>query len=110
MTPGFGSSGCSCVPAPAAGTWARSVRILASRASTPARHLSALVAAEPVLQTRRGREVRNRADFAAARALADFLLSECCAGLPHPPAGSGPLPEPAEWPMRGPSPNPGRAP
>ena len=49
--------------------------------STVAHHLSTLVAAGLVVQDRRGREVVNRAAIARAQALADFLMSECCAGV-----------------------------
>lgn len=49
--------------------------------STVAHHLTALVSAGLVVQDRRGREVVNRADFARAQGLADFLMSECCAGV-----------------------------
>jgi ArsR family transcriptional regulator, arsenate/arsenite/antimonite-responsive transcriptional repressor len=49
--------------------------------STLAHHLSSLVAAGLVTQERQGREVLNRADFAAARRLAGFIMSECCAGV-----------------------------
>lgn len=46
--------------------------------STLAHHLSAPVDAGLVLQDRQGREVFNRADFPAMRALVGFLTSECC--------------------------------
>lgn len=49
--------------------------------STLAHHLSTLVDAGLVLQDKRGREVFNRVDFAAMRALVGFLTSECCAGV-----------------------------
>lgn len=49
--------------------------------STLAHHLAGLVAAGLVAQERRGREVVNRAEFATARRLADFLVAECCAGF-----------------------------
>ena len=49
--------------------------------STLAHHLSALVDAGLVLQERQGREVYNRADYQAIRALVDFLTHECCAGV-----------------------------
>lgn len=52
--------------------------------STLAHHLGALVEARLVTQERLGREVVNRVDFAMVRRLADFLLAECCAGLPEP--------------------------
>ena len=50
-------------------------------ASTLAHHLSALVEAGLVLQERQGREVFNRVDYPAMRALVDFLTHECCAGV-----------------------------
>ncbi len=50
--------------------------------STLAHHMTALVQAGLVSQERRGRETVNRAEFDAARRVADFLLSECCAGVP----------------------------
>ncbi|MCY1127631.1 metalloregulator ArsR/SmtB family transcription factor [Frigidibacter sp. RF13] len=50
--------------------------------STLAHHLGALVDAKLVLQERNGREVVNRADFAAIQRIAAFLMAECCAGLP----------------------------
>ncbi len=49
--------------------------------STLAHHLSALVDASLVLQERQGREVFNRVDYPAMRALVDFLTHECCAGV-----------------------------
>jgi ArsR family transcriptional regulator, arsenate/arsenite/antimonite-responsive transcriptional repressor len=49
--------------------------------STLAHHLSALVDAGLVLQEKRGREVFNRVDYPAMRALVGFLSSECCAGV-----------------------------
>jgi ArsR family transcriptional regulator, arsenate/arsenite/antimonite-responsive transcriptional repressor len=50
--------------------------------STLAHHLGALVDAGLVRQERLGREVVNHADYAAIRSLSDFLVAECCAGLP----------------------------
>lgn len=58
--------------------------------STLAHHLSTLVDAGLVLQSRQGREVFNRVDFPAMRGLVGFLTSECCAGV----AAPGPEPEP----------------
>jgi ArsR family transcriptional regulator, arsenate/arsenite/antimonite-responsive transcriptional repressor len=49
--------------------------------STLAHHLSALVDAGLVLQEKQGREVFNRVDYPAMRALLGFLSSECCAGV-----------------------------
>jgi ArsR family transcriptional regulator, arsenate/arsenite/antimonite-responsive transcriptional repressor len=49
--------------------------------STLAHHLSTLVDAGLVLQERQGREVINRVDYAAMRAVLTFLTSECCAGV-----------------------------
>jgi ArsR family transcriptional regulator, arsenate/arsenite/antimonite-responsive transcriptional repressor len=50
--------------------------------STLAHHLGALVEAGLVRQDRLGREVVNHAAFAAIQRLTDFLVAECCAGLP----------------------------
>lgn len=50
-------------------------------ASTLAHHLSALVQAGLVLQERRGREIINRADYAATVVLVAFLTDECCVGV-----------------------------
>ena len=49
--------------------------------STLAHHLSTLVDAGLVLQEKQGREVFNRVDYPAMRALLGFLSSECCAGV-----------------------------
>jgi DNA-binding transcriptional ArsR family regulator len=49
--------------------------------STLAHHLRALVSAGLVVQERRGREVVNRADFAAMSAALSFLTAECCQGV-----------------------------
>lgn len=54
--------------------------------STLAHHLSTLVDAGLVLQDKQGREVFNRVDFPAMRALVGFLTSECCAGVAVRPA------------------------
>ncbi len=54
--------------------------------STLAHHLRALVEAGLVLQEKHGREVVNKADFAAMKGLVQFLTMECCAGVtlkPH---------------------------
>ncbi|MEX2615770.1 MAG: metalloregulator ArsR/SmtB family transcription factor [Alphaproteobacteria bacterium] len=50
-------------------------------ASTLAHHLSTLVQAGLVLQERQGREIINRADYAATTALVAFLTDECCIGV-----------------------------
>lgn len=50
-------------------------------ASTLAHHLSTLVQAGLVVQERRGREIINRADYAATTALVSFLTDECCVGV-----------------------------
>lgn len=49
--------------------------------STLAHHLRTLVSAGLVAQERRGREVVNRADFAAMSAALGFLTDECCQGV-----------------------------
>ena len=49
--------------------------------STLAHHLTALVDAGLVTQERRGREVINRADFAAMEETLSFLTAECCSGV-----------------------------
>jgi DNA-binding transcriptional ArsR family regulator len=49
--------------------------------STLAHHLRTLVLAGLVTQERRGREVVNRADFAAMNEALSFLTAECCAGV-----------------------------
>ena len=51
-------------------------------ASTLAHHLRNLKQAGLVLQTRNGREVQNVADTGALREVLDFLMSECCTGVP----------------------------
>ncbi len=47
-------------------------------ASTLAHHLRYLADADLIKQTKNGRQVINIANFKQIRALADFLLSECC--------------------------------
>jgi len=47
-------------------------------ASTLAHHLHTLVSAGLVRQERRGREIINRADYAAVDALTAYLTAECC--------------------------------
>ena len=49
--------------------------------STLAHHLGTLVDAGLVLQEREGREVINRADYAAVRGVFDFVEAECCMGV-----------------------------
>lgn len=50
-------------------------------ASTLAHHLGALVQAGLVTQERVGREVVNRADYAAMNRVLDYVASECCMGV-----------------------------
>lgn len=50
--------------------------------STLAHHLRSLKDAGLVTQTRQGREVRTRACTEELRHVLDFLLIDCCAGLP----------------------------
>jgi DNA-binding transcriptional ArsR family regulator len=50
--------------------------------STLAHHLHSLKDAGLVAQTRQGREVRNSACTEELRHVLDFLLTDCCAGLP----------------------------
>ena len=50
-------------------------------ASTMAHHLSTLVDAGLVTQERQGRQIVNRADFAAMRRTIGFLPDECCTGV-----------------------------
>ncbi|MEM9250149.1 MAG: metalloregulator ArsR/SmtB family transcription factor [Pseudomonadota bacterium] len=50
-------------------------------ASTQAHHLRTLSQAGLITQQKNGREVINRADFDAMRALTAFLTEECCAGF-----------------------------
>ncbi len=50
--------------------------------STLAHHLRSLKQAGLIVQTRRGREVETRADTHAMRDVLDFLMSECCKGVP----------------------------
>lgn len=50
--------------------------------STLAHHLRSLKQAGLIAQTRRGREVETRADMEAMRDVLDFLMSECCKGVP----------------------------
>ncbi len=47
-------------------------------ASTLAHHLRFLAAARLIEQTKDGRSILNRADYAHLQMLADYLLKECC--------------------------------
>ncbi|WP_209427117.1 metalloregulator ArsR/SmtB family transcription factor [Pararhodobacter sp. SW119] len=49
--------------------------------STLAHHLNALVAADLVIQERRGREVVNRANYDAMRRTLTYLTENCCTGV-----------------------------
>jgi len=49
--------------------------------STLTHHLGTLVNAGVVTQERRGREVINRADFAAMGRVLAYVEEECCAGV-----------------------------
>lgn len=51
--------------------------------STLAHHLNTLVQAGLVVQEKRGREVRNRANAAAFESVMSFVMESCCAGLPE---------------------------
>ena len=53
-------------------------------ASTLAHHLNALASTGLVIQERRGREIINRADFAAMEGIISFLTAECCVGVQSP--------------------------
>ena len=50
--------------------------------STLAHHLRSLKDAGLIAQTRQGREIRNQACTEELRDVLDFLLNDCCAGLP----------------------------
>jgi ArsR family transcriptional regulator len=50
--------------------------------STLAHHLAQLVAAGLMTQTREGRVQRCRVDAVRGRALLQFLVADCCEGLP----------------------------
>lgn len=50
-------------------------------ASTLAHHLRSLVGAGLLTQTRQGREVVTRVDFARMTGVIEFLSSECCTGI-----------------------------
>ncbi|MBV7380412.1 ArsR/SmtB family transcription factor [Maritimibacter dapengensis] len=49
--------------------------------TTLAHHIRSLVGGGLVTQEKRGRETINRADFDQLRALADYILEECCADV-----------------------------
>ena len=51
--------------------------------STLAHHLKFLAGADLIRPTPQGRSVGCRADFARLRALAGFILTECCADAPR---------------------------
>ena len=51
-------------------------------ASTFAHHLKAMADAGLVRQEKRGREVISTVDFNALRAVATFLMEDCCQGAP----------------------------
>jgi DNA-binding transcriptional ArsR family regulator len=53
--------------------------------STLAHHLRSLKDAGLITQTRQGREVRNSANTKELRQVLDFLLDECCTGVPAMP-------------------------
>jgi len=57
---------------------------LAIAGSTLSHHLRALVAARVIEQTRDGRTLICRARYDRIRALAEFLLGECCADAIRP--------------------------
>jgi DNA-binding transcriptional ArsR family regulator len=54
-------------------------------ASTLSFHLNHLISAGLVRQVREGRRLWCRAEFQVIRAVADFLLADCCRGAPAPP-------------------------
>ena len=49
--------------------------------STLSHHLRTLVSAGLVTQNRQGREVVNRANFAAMTSVVTFLTADCCKGV-----------------------------
>ena len=49
--------------------------------STLAHHLGALVQAGLIIQERAGREVVNRADYAAMNRVLTYVAAECCTGV-----------------------------
>lgn len=54
-----------------------------TRANTLSAHLTILTRAGLVAGEREGRQIRYRADFAAARELIAYLLEDCCDGRPE---------------------------
>jgi ArsR family transcriptional regulator len=54
---------------------------LGAAPSTLAHHLSSLVDAGLVIQSRQGRQIVNRVDFDAMQETVAFLTSECCVGV-----------------------------
>lgn len=52
--------------------------------STLSHHLSHLMAAGLISQTREGRVLRCRAEFGAIKEVLGFLLRDCCAGVGSP--------------------------
>jgi arsenate reductase len=56
--------------------------VLALKPSTLSAHLSGLMAADLVSQTRAGRSLRYGVRIESMRALVDFLLLDCCRGRP----------------------------
>lgn len=56
-------------------------QVLGLRPSTLSHHLNALVQAGLVAQERRGREVRNRAEYLALHAVLGFVIESCCQGV-----------------------------
>lgn len=55
--------------------------------STLSHHLAHLLAAGLISQTREGRVLRCRVEYAALQEVLAFLLRDCCAGLPAPIEG-----------------------
>ncbi len=54
--------------------------------STLAHHLRSLKQAGLITQTRDGRETQTRADLQTLRGALNFVISECCKGVPSLPA------------------------
>lgn len=52
--------------------------------STLSHHLAHLLAAGLISQTREGRVLRCRVEYAALQEVLAFLMRDCCAGLPTP--------------------------
>lgn len=55
--------------------------------STLSHHISHMIWAGIVTQTREGRSLRCRIDYARVRGMLDFLMEDCCAGLERHDAG-----------------------